>query len=116
MPTKKRRVTTDIGTSLKMNLACRNQRLPCTGVLDATPHGTFGCGQTDRALLRTRHSLLCWERGWRSYRPGQINLRLTALGSHSEAYRERGISNFLAAAGQELGFLLRHSGDGLGAP
>src|SRR5579864_646122 len=70
-----------------MNLACRNQRLPCTGVLDATPHGTFGCGQTDRALLRTRHSLLCRERGWRSYRPGQINLRLTALGSHSEAYR-----------------------------
>src|SRR5579864_954716 len=81
-----------------MNLACRNQRLPCTGVLDATPHGTFGCGQTDRALLRTRHSLLCRERGWRSYRPGQINLRLTALGSHSEAYRERGIE-FLAAAG-----------------
>jgi hypothetical protein len=81
-----------------MNLTCHNQRLPCTGVLDATPHGTFGCGQTDRALLRTRHSLLCWERGWRSHRPGQIDLRLTALGSHSEAYRKGGLNSSLPQA------------------
>src|SRR5947209_16068311 len=73
-----------------MYLACRNQRLPCTGALGATPHGTFGCGQTDRALFRTRHLLLCWGKGWHSYWPGQISLRLTALGSHSERVQGKG--------------------------
>jgi hypothetical protein len=28
---------------------------PVLALFGATPHGTFGCGQTDRALLRTRH-------------------------------------------------------------
>ena len=40
---------------LKMYLASRNQRLPYTGALGATPHGTLGCGQASRALLRARH-------------------------------------------------------------
>ena len=52
------KATSDFGQlepPVEMNLACATNVAPVPALSAQTPYGTFGCGQAEKALLRTRH-------------------------------------------------------------
>src|SRR5690349_17930045 len=97
MPTKKRRVTTDIRSSFRMNLACRNQRLPVLALSTQLPTGLSAAAKPRRRCSAPgTHS--CAGKGVALLPAWPNQLRPTALGSHSERYRERGEQKVFLAA------------------